>query len=97
MRAEIDAVLFDFGGVFTASPFDAADQLERTPDGAHYRVGFPLGDPVFELEVDEGDVRATVAAYIDYQRRRKRRNIPFPSSFPQAFWAPAPQAPPPAL
>mgnify|MGYP006188898741 FL=1 len=26
---EIDAVLFDFGGVFTASPFDAIEELEQ--------------------------------------------------------------------
>ena len=26
---EIDAVLFDFGGVFTESPFDAIEALER--------------------------------------------------------------------
>jgi putative hydrolase of the HAD superfamily len=32
MRAQIDAVLFDFGGVFTASPFEAADALDG--DGA---------------------------------------------------------------
>jgi len=47
-------------------------KLERTPDGSHYRVGFPLGDPLFDLEVDDIDLRATVAAYIDYQRRKKR-------------------------
>ncbi len=33
MHAEIDAVLFDFGGVFTASPFDAADALEGGAPG----------------------------------------------------------------
>jgi len=47
-------------------------KLERTPDGSHYRVGFPLGDPLFDLEVDDIDLRSTVAAYVDYQRRRKR-------------------------
>ena len=47
-------------------------KLERTPDGSHYRVGFPLGDPVFDLEVDDIDLRATIAAYVDHQKRRKR-------------------------
>jgi len=47
-------------------------KLERTPDGGHYRVGFPLTDPLFDLEVDEIDLAATVAAYVDHQRRRER-------------------------
>lgn len=38
--------------------------LERTPDGRAYRVGFPARTPAFALEVDEVDVRATVAAYL---------------------------------
>lgn len=37
--------------------------LERTPDGGAYRVGFPPGGALFEREVDDVDVRATVAAY----------------------------------
>ncbi len=37
--------------------------LERTVDGRVYRVGFPVRAPAFELEVDELDVRAMVAAY----------------------------------
>lgn len=45
-------------------------KLERTADGAHYREGFPLGEPLFDLEVDEIDLRATIAAYQDHQRRR---------------------------
>lgn len=49
-------------------------QLERTPDGASYRVGFPPGPIAFDLEVDEIDTRATIAAYIDYARRKKRRS-----------------------
>jgi hypothetical protein len=47
--------------------------LERTRDGAAYRVGFPPQPVVFDLEVDEIDVRATVAAYLDQVRRRPRR------------------------
>ena len=31
MTSDIDAVLFDFGGVFTPSPFDAAEELGATP------------------------------------------------------------------
>ena len=38
--------------------------LERTPDGSAYRVGFPARATAFALEVDEVDVRATVAAYL---------------------------------
>lgn len=45
-------------------------KLERTPDGGHYRLGLPVGDPLFDLEVDEIDLTATVAAYLDHQRRR---------------------------
>ncbi len=47
-------------------------ELERTADGARYRVGFPAGAVAFELEVDEVDVAATIAAYLDYQRNRPR-------------------------
>ncbi len=46
--------------------------LERTADGSRYRVGFPPQPVVFSLEVDEIDVRATVAAFRDYQARRPR-------------------------
>lgn len=48
--------------------------LERTADGKFYRVGFPPGAVVFELEVEDVDVRATVAAYLDQQRRKPRRS-----------------------
>jgi hypothetical protein len=51
-------------------------KLERTADGAHYRVGFPPGDTLFDLEVDDIDLVATVAAFVDYQRRRKRPPAP---------------------
>ncbi|HKJ25845.1 MAG TPA: DUF2087 domain-containing protein [Myxococcota bacterium] len=47
--------------------------LERTTDGRAYRVGFPPRPVAFDLEVDEIDVRATVAAYLDAVRRRPRR------------------------
>jgi hypothetical protein len=47
-------------------------KLERTADGVRYRVGFPPGDPLFDLEVDDIDPVATIAAFVDYQRRRKR-------------------------
>ena len=44
--------------------------LERTADGRAYRVGFPPGGVAYELEVDDIDVRATVAAYRDHLSRR---------------------------
>ena len=47
--------------------------LERTPDGRVYRVGFPAKAIAFDLEIDDIDLRATVAAFIDDARRRRRR------------------------
>ena len=47
--------------------------LERTADGRKYRVGFPPRPIAFDLEVDDIDVRATIAAYRDYAARRKQR------------------------
>lgn len=47
-------------------------RLERTPDGARYRVGFPPRGVAFDLEVYDLDLRATVAAYLEWQRRRPR-------------------------
>jgi hypothetical protein len=47
--------------------------LERTADGRAYRVGYPPSPIAFDLEVDDIDVRATVAAYREYSERRKRR------------------------
>ena len=48
--------------------------LERTADGRKYRVGFPTRPVAFALEVDDVDVRATIAAYREYaQQRRQRR------------------------
>ena len=46
--------------------------LERTVYGRRYRVGFPPRPVAFDLEVDDIDVRATIAAYRDYARRRRR-------------------------
>ncbi len=47
-------------------------QLERRSDGASYRVGFPPRPLAFDLEVEEIDVRATVAAYVMNQEQRRR-------------------------
>jgi hypothetical protein len=47
--------------------------LERTADGRTYRVGFPTRAVAFDLEVDEIDVRATIAAYRDQAERRKKK------------------------
>ncbi len=47
--------------------------LERTADGQAYRVGFPARPMAFDLEVDEIDVRATIAAYLDQLKRRPKR------------------------
>jgi hypothetical protein len=46
--------------------------LERTADGGSYRVGFPPRPVAFSLEVDDVDLRPTIAAYRDYADRRKR-------------------------
>ena len=46
--------------------------LERTADGRRYRVGFPPRPVAFDLEIEELDLRATIAAYLDYRRRRRR-------------------------
>lgn len=52
-------------------------QLDRTADGSAYRVGFPPAALAFDLEVDDIDVRATIAAYRDQQtRRRSERRAP---------------------
>ena len=47
-------------------------QLERTADGRMYRVGFPPRPLAFDLEIDDIDLRSTIAAYIDYAKRRRR-------------------------
>ncbi len=46
--------------------------LERTADGARYRVGFPPRPLAFDLEIDDIDPRSTVAAFRDYGERKKR-------------------------
>jgi hypothetical protein len=48
-------------------------ELERTADGARYRLGFPPRPTAFALEIDELDLRATIAAYRDHQQRRAAR------------------------
>ena len=50
--------------------------LERTADGRAYRVGFPARPSAFALDVDEIDVRATIAAYRAYLANRPRRARP---------------------
>jgi len=52
--------------------------LERTADGRKYRVGFPPRPMAFDLEVDDIDVRTTIAVYLDHaerQRRQRRRDF----------------------
>ena len=46
-------------------------EVERTADGARYRVGYPARPVAFDLEIDEIDVRATIAAYVDHQARKR--------------------------
>lgn len=46
-------------------------ELERTADGRWYRVGFPVRPVAFAMEIDELDLRATVAAFRMEQARRK--------------------------
>ena len=47
--------------------------LERTVDGRRYRVGFPARPVAFALDVDDVDVRATIAAYREYAEQRRQR------------------------
>ena len=54
--------------------------LERTADGSWYRVGFPPRPVAFDLEIDDIDVRATIAAYLDYSRRRRRNRSSDPAT-----------------
>lgn len=46
--------------------------LERTADGRKYRIGFPARPLAFDLEVDDIDLWATIAAYLDYSERQRR-------------------------
>ena len=48
-------------------------RLERTADGARYRVGFPPGAVAFDLGVYDLDLQATVAAYREHLKNRPRR------------------------
>ena len=50
--------------------------LERTADGRAYRIGFPARPSAFALDVDDIDVRATIAAYREYLAKRPRRAKP---------------------
>ncbi len=50
--------------------------LERTADGSAYRVGFPPGGVLFDREVDDVDVPATVAAYRLHLENRPARRGP---------------------
>lgn len=47
-------------------------QLERTPDGRAYRVGFPAHPVAFARAIDDVDLAATIAAYRDHVRSRRR-------------------------
>src|SRR5262245_48573129 len=38
-------------------------EIDRTRDGAIYRIGYPARPAAFEVEIDDLDLRATVAAY----------------------------------
>jgi hypothetical protein len=46
--------------------------LERTADGRVYRVGFPARTVAFELEIDDLDLPATISAYRESVRSRRR-------------------------
>jgi hypothetical protein len=54
--------------------------LERTADGRAYRVGYPAQPIAFDLEVDDIDLRATIAAFRDHSERRRRRGRPTPAA-----------------
>ena len=45
--------------------------LERDRDGAAYRVGFPPAAVLFDLEIDEIDLAATIAAFLNYRERSR--------------------------
>jgi hypothetical protein len=47
-------------------------EVERTRDGAVYRLGFPGRPVAFDLEIDELDLEATVAAYRQGREHRAR-------------------------
>jgi hypothetical protein len=47
--------------------------LERTADGAMYRLGFPARLVAFDLAVDDVDLRATIAAYREQLQHKRSR------------------------
>jgi hypothetical protein len=51
-------------------------RLERSADGSAYRVGFPARLVAFDLEIWELDLRATIAAYREQLRQRRRPGPP---------------------
>ena len=55
-------------------------RLERTADGAAYRVGFPARTVAFELEVYDLDLRATVAAYREHLANKRKLRRPAPAA-----------------
>ena len=48
-------------------------RLERTASGSSYRVGFPPRATAFELEVYDVDLRATIAAYREYDAAKRSK------------------------
>jgi hypothetical protein len=54
--------------------------LERSADGRKYRVGFPPRPVAFDLEVEDIDVRATIAAYRDYSARQRQSRSSEPAT-----------------
>lgn len=50
--------------------------LDRTADGRRYRVGFPADAVAFELEIDQIDLAATIAAH---RARPLKRRPPRPA------------------
>ena len=46
-------------------------RLERTASGSSYRVGFPPNVTAFALEVYDLDLPATIAAYREYDGKRR--------------------------
>jgi hypothetical protein len=47
-------------------------RLERSADGSIYRVGFPARMVAFDLDIWDLDLRATIAAYREQERNRRR-------------------------
>jgi len=47
-------------------------RLERSADGSAYRVGFPPRMVAFDLEIWELDLRATISAWREQERSRRR-------------------------